>query len=142
MERDIIDNKESKVVSELTLAELASVISRRKELISSLAKKIRLREEIAILALIAYILRRLNLKYIPIAGGIKQTPFGKISIPLATAIELSLNLKLKTLNLLRIAYIRLLKEEIGIIDTLVTADTEFEKAENYLNKLSIKLIII
>jgi len=52
--------------------------------------------------------------------------------PIATAIELSSKARLKTLDLLHVAYAKLMKEEGEPIEGILTADTGFEKAGELL----------
>jgi len=139
----LLKEEKYKVISELTLGELASVISRREELVSDLADKLDLTRELTVLAILLYIMRRFNIKYRVIEDRLKITPLGKIYKPIITAVEISPALKLKTLDLLHISYIKLLKEEGEPIYKLITADTEFEKAEEYLKEeMEVDLLMI
>ncbi len=52
--------------------------------------------------------------------------------PITLATELSAALRLKTLDLLHVTYMKLLKEEGEPINTLVTADSDFRKVKNVL----------
>ncbi|MEM3945504.1 MAG: hypothetical protein QW054_03525, partial [Candidatus Micrarchaeia archaeon] len=55
----------------------------------------------------------------------KVPKFDSVYFPIATAITISRRLRLKTLDLLHIAYIRLLKERGRALNTLITADEDF-----------------
>ena len=51
------------------------------------------------------------------------------------AIELTERLRLKTLDLLHLAYIKAMKEQGLLINTLLTADTDFKNVEKDLQEL-------
>jgi len=131
----ILEKEEHKIISELVLAELASVLSRREELISDLASKLGLSKELTIIAILLYILKRFNLRYRAPTVRAKALPFGKMYTPIAIATELSTTLKLKTLDLLHVAYVKLLKEENEPIHTLITADKDFKSVEKELRDI-------
>ena len=128
----VLEEEGYKVVSELVLAELASVLSRREALVSSLAHRLRLSEALTILAILLYLLQRFNLKYRAVESRARALPFGRTGAPTATAIELSATLRLKTLDLLHAAYVKLLKDQGEPIFTLKTADTDFKGVEEQL----------
>jgi len=133
--REILEEEGHKVVSELVLAELASALSRREELLSDLAGRLGLSRELTIVAILLYIMRRFNLRYRAVVSRARALPFGKMYAPIATAMELSVALKLKTLDLLHAAYVKLLKNEGEPIRTLETADSDFEKAKKQLKSI-------
>ncbi|MBO3769592.1 MAG: PIN domain-containing protein [Thermoproteota archaeon] len=120
----ILKNKEDKIVSELVLLELASVLSRRISLIE-FKEKLKIREELIVPTLLLYLLKRFGLKYEKADGRIKVSAFDSLYLPMATAINLSRRLRLKVLDLLHIAYIRLFKEKGRALNTLITADEDF-----------------
>jgi len=130
--RRVLEEEGYKVVSELVLAELASVLSRREDLVSSLARRLRLSKELTILAILLYLLRRFNLKYRAVKSRARALPFGRTGAPAAVAIELSAVLRLKTLDLLHAAYLKLLKDQGEPIFMLRTADTDFEGVKEQL----------
>jgi len=140
--REILEEEGHKVISELVLAELASALSRREELMSDLASRLGLSRELTIAAILLYIMRRFNLRYKALVSRAKTLPFGKMHAPTAAAVELSGALKLKTLDLLHAAYIKLLKNEGEPIHTLVTADSDFEKAKKLKSILGIDVTLI
>ena len=128
----VLEEKGRKVVSELVVAELASVLSRRSGLLSELAGRLGLSRELTEVAVILYLLRRFNLEYRALGTRTKVTVFGRMYAPMAVAMELSSRLRLKTLDLLHAAYLKLLKEAGEPIHTLVTADKDFKEAEEGL----------
>lgn len=114
------------------LAELASLLSRREGLVSNPARRLGLSTELTIAAILLYLLRRFNLKYRAVESRAKTLPFSKASAPTATAMQLSAALKLKTLDLLHAAYVKLLKDQGEPIFTLKTADADLKEAEEQL----------
>ena len=133
--RAALEGEGVKIVSELVLTELTSILSRRTELMSKLASKLDLSRELAEVAVILYILKRFNLEYKALRTRTKVTVFGRMYAPAATAMELSPKLRLKTLGLLHVAYLKLLKEQGEPINTLVTADKDFKEAEKGLKEV-------
>ncbi len=132
--RKLLETGEDNVVSELVIAELASVISRREELVKSMAAKLGLPRELTLTALLIYILRRFKLNYRAVEGRAKTPLLGKMHTPMATAIELAPKLRLRTLDLLHAAYVKTLKDAGEPIHTILTADTEFEKTSKQLKE--------
>ena len=131
----ILEEKSVKMVSELVLMELASVLSRREKMMAELANKLGLSRELVEVAVILYILKRFNLKYKMLRSRTRVTVFGKMYAPIAVAMELSPKLRLRTLDLLHIAYLKLLKEEGEPINTLMTADEDFKEVEKELKEV-------
>lgn len=96
-----------------------------------------------VLAVLLYVMKRFNLKYGEIGSQMKIMPFGKTYAPIAAIIELSTMLKLKTLDLLHIAYITLLKNKGEPIHTLITVDKNFENAKEYLrNNIKVNVSLV
>ncbi len=140
--RELLEKEKYKVVSEIVLSELASVVARREDLVSSIASTLRLGVEEAIMAILVYIIKRFRLKYKNIRGRTRIPLLGDAYKPIAIAVELSPRTKLRTLDLLHIAYAMLLKDEGEPIERLVTADKDFEKARDTLKSAGIELHII
>ena len=140
--RDFLE-KEGGIISELVLAELASVVARREEVVSDLASKLGLSSEETIIAILLYILKRFNLKYKSVDSQARLPLIGKIYKPIAKAIELSSRIKLRTLDLLHIAYAKLIKDKGEHIQRLVTAEKDFERAQEILKEeIGIGLYVI
>lgn len=139
-----LEMNEYKIVSELVLAELSSVIARRKEMLNELGKELKADETKLAYAIVLYILRRFNLIYRPLSSLRPSFPsLGKVYKPILLAIELSTLLRLKTLDLMHIAYIKALKEEGEPISVLLTGDKDFKNAELQLMKnLKIKVELV
>ncbi len=134
--RKILENEKGKIISELVLIELASVISRRKTLLKKLSDKLKLDEKKTLIALLLYILKKFKLNYKAIKNShLKHPLINSMYRPVTVGIELSHEVKLKTLDLLHAAYVKALKEQGEKLEKLVTADTEFKKAEEQLRKI-------
>jgi predicted nucleic acid-binding protein len=132
--REFLERWEDKIVSELVIVELASVLSRRHDLLASMAERLGVSESLAFTALILYILKRFNLRYIPVKG-FSRTLFGRFYTPIAYAVALAERLKLKTLDLLHLAYIRALKVQGIPIKTILTADADFKSREKHIEEM-------
>lgn len=133
--RKALELHDNKIVSELFIAELASVLARQHKVLISIKDKLGLDDHMmASMTIILYILKRFNLKYIGVRG-FSRTLFGKLYNPMRYAIELTERLRLKTLDLLHLAYIKAMKEQGLLINTLLTADTDFKNVEKDLQEL-------
>lgn len=123
-----------KVVSELVVTELASVLAKQHKILASIRDRLGVSEHVALIAVILYIMKRFNLKYISVEGSLR-TPFGQFYKPLAYAVELSERLRLRILDLLHLAYIKAMKEQGIWINALLTADTDFKNNEEDIKKV-------
>ena len=132
--RKALEVSDGKVVSELVIAELASVLTRQEEVLNSIKETLGMSKPIALLATILYILKRFNLNYVSIKGHLRN-PIGSFYKPLAYAIELAEKIRLRTLDLLHLAYIKVMKEQGLQISTLLTADTDFKDRETNIHKV-------
>ena len=140
--REILEKEELKIVSELTVVELSSVLSKRRELVSSISSELNIDEELVIITMILYIFKRFSLTYTNVDGQVYVPLIGKIYKPVSFAIDLSVKTGLKTLDLLHLAYAKILKEE-GIVNKFVTADEDFLKIKKTIEKsLNIKLQLL
>jgi len=140
--RAVLEESEDNVISELVMVELASVLARR-ELPEELKAKLGLREELIIPAVLLYLIRRFGLRYERVDGQMKIPILGEMYLPIATAINLSRNLRLKTLDLLHVAYARLLKDQGKPVDVLVTVDEDFERVSKIVeDRFNVKIEIL
>ncbi len=141
--RSVLEGGGEKIVSELVIAELASVLSRRDDLLSSIADEVGLGVDEAIIAVILYLLKRFNLKY-KRAKGFERFPLlGAAYKPMANTVKLASRLKLRTLDLLHVAYAMHLRELGEPIREIVTADHGFKRAEKVLReemKLELRIL--
>jgi hypothetical protein len=109
-----------------------------------LSNEIQVDEEKLIPAILLYMVKRFNLTYRSTGASKPALPgLGRIYEPMLIAIELSGILRLKTLDLLHVAYIVILKNRGERISLMVTGDEDFKKAEAELArnlKINIELI--
>ena len=119
------DEERIKVVSELVLMELASVLVRR-ELLLELKARLDLREELVLPTVLLYLIKRFKLGYERVDGHTKIPVLGELYSPMAVALNLLTKLKLRTLDSLHVAYSKLLKDKGKEIDSLITVDEEFK----------------
>lgn len=132
--RALLEEEGDKVISEVVLAELASIVARREGITSSIASRLGLSREEALIAILLYILKRFNLRYKSIENTTRLPLIGKVYRPIATAVELAPRAKLRTLDLLHVAYVKLMKNGGEPIRKLVTADSDFKKARRLLKE--------
>lgn len=131
-----------KIVSELVLAELASILTRRRGTLRGLAHRIGKTEDLALLATLLYLLKRFDLKYYEVEGS-TILPLGRFTVPLGHAIRLALNMRLKTLDLLHLSYIKALKERDIPVQALATTDEDFKKMEGRIREgLGVEIYMI
>jgi predicted nucleic acid-binding protein len=78
--RKALELHDNKVVSELVIAELASMLARQRRVLVSIRDKLGVDDHMASIAIILYILKRFNLKYTSVRG-FSTTLFGKIYNP-------------------------------------------------------------
>jgi len=124
------------------LAELASVLTRKPHIVKNIAKRLGLRKEEAVFTILIYVLNRFSIKYRSVNGAVRLPILGNVCVPVALAIELSSRARLKTLDLLHLAYAKAMKEGGDPIDMILTADAGFEKAKELLKEIGIELRII
>lgn len=139
----VLEKLRDKRVSELVLAELASIVSRRRNVLHKTLRRIGVRDELAVPVVLLYVLKRFGLQYRRIDGRGNIYPLGDFYLPLAIVIELSSKVRLKTLDLLHLAYIAALKEQGEEIHELVTVDDDFKREEEAIKrelKIQIKTI--
>ena len=132
--RKLLGLRVEKAVSELVIAELTSVLARQHKLLANIRDRLGVSERIALIAIILYIVKRFDLRYTSVEGSLR-TPLGRFYKPLAYAIELAESLRLRTLDLLHLAYIKAMKERGIWIHTLLTADTNFKDNEEDIKRV-------
>jgi len=136
----VLEKGENKRVSELVLAELASILARRKSMLQEISRKTKLREELIIPVAILYIMRRFRLSYRRVNGYKRIFIIGNLYSPLATAIDIAPEYKLKTLDLLHLAYIKTMIEQGEEIKELITLDDDFEREREAISQeLNVKV---
>ena len=78
-------------------------------------------------------MKRFDLKCTSVEGS-SRTPLGRFYKPLACTIELAEKLRLRTLDLLHLTYVKVMKERGTWIHTLLTADADFKNSEENIKK--------
>lgn len=130
-----------KVVSEVFLLELSSALSRRDDLISAVASQVTATNAAIVTAYVVYVMSKYGLKLIESPAERVFTPMGRVSAEVGVAIGHSAELKLRSLDLLHVSHLLVLKERGFPIETLITSDREFSKAEKFLESRGVKLIV-
>ncbi len=140
--RQILEGREEKFISELVLAELSSVLARRKEL-KKLASELGVREDLVLPAILIYLIKRFGLIYKKVNGFVRLPAIGGLYSPMAFAVTWSTKLRLRTLDMIHLAYVKIMKEEGLSVRNIVTADEEFQKAKGITKKkISVEVSII
>jgi len=121
-------------VSELVLTELASILSRREEMLLELSRKLKVKEELIVPIVILYILRKFKLSYRRVDGYRRIFMIDNLYPPFATAMDISSKFKLKILDLLHLAYIKTLMEQGEEINELITVDYDFEREREAIKR--------
>ncbi len=131
--RRVLEGREDKFISELVLAELSSVLARREEL-KELASELGIREDLVLPAILIYLIKRFGLTYMKVNGLVRLPAIGELYSPMAFAVIWSTKLKLRTLDLFHLAYVKIMKDEGSPVRSILTADKEFQKAKEIMKK--------
>lgn len=135
-----LDEKGNKKVSELVLVELSSILSKKQGALQEIFRKVGLRKELAIPTTILYLMRRFELSCRKVNGFIRIPGIGELYLPLSLAINMSHIFKLKTLDLLHLAYMKSLMEQGEDIHELVTVDEDFKRVAKLVKqKLNVEV---
>jgi len=138
----ILGRTREKVVSQLFLLELASAISRKPELIKAVAMEENNKPASVLLAYLVYLLSKYDLKFLPLSGEQVATPFGRVNTEVGSGLALAAELKLRSLDLLHVAQLLLFKDRGYTIESLLTSDADFLRAEKFLEQHGVKLLVI
>ena len=131
--RRVLEGREDKFISELVLAELSSVLARREEL-KELASELGIREDLVLPAILIYLIKRFGLTYMKVNGLVRLPAIGELYSPMAFAVIWSTKLKLRTLDLFHLAYVKIMKDGGSPVRSILTADKEFQKAKEIMKK--------
>lgn len=132
-----------KVISELVVTELASVVARRSDIVSSIGQILGLGPEEVMLAIILYVVKRFGLKLHTVERGTKIPTLGTMNAPLYETVKLAPTTRLRTLDLIHVAYVKLMVETGLPLGAFITADLEYERAREFLkDTLGVELLII
>jgi glycerol-3-phosphate cytidylyltransferase-like family protein len=130
-----------KVVSELFLVELSAAISRKPELISALPVE-DTQPSTILLAYLVHLMSKYELKLLSPSNELVATPLGRVGAESGFSIALSSDLKLRSLDLLHVAYLMSLKNRGFGIESFLTSNPDFSKAEKFLEDNGVKLILL
>ena len=78
--RMVLEGREGKFISELVLAELSSVFARRDEL-KKLTCELGIREDLALPAILIYLIKRFGLNYMKVNGLVRLPAIGGLYSP-------------------------------------------------------------
>lgn len=138
-----LQDREAKIVSDLAVVELSSVLSRRRELLEALAPALGLRSiDETVDAIVLYLIRRFGLRYHSLSRAARLLLIGGAWAVAALAYRLSARVGLRTLDLLHVSYAILLKRAGAGVERLVTLDKEFERAREELARAGIQLVLL
>ncbi len=124
--------KQEKVVSELVITELSSVLSRNKNFVT-LMDELSGDRASSSYAMILYILKKFDLLFLPVQQIQVEMPIGNYGNIMSFAVELSRDIPMRTLDLLHLSYAHAMMESTKADIELITRDREFEiyKSEIY-----------
>ncbi|EQD38440.1 PilT domain-containing protein [mine drainage metagenome] len=117
--------KPEKVISELVIAELNSVLLRNRNFVSLMGELSGDRNSSSYAA-ITYILQEFDVLYLPTQQIQIETPIGRYSNIMAFAIELASKVPMRTLDLLHLSYALSIANLTRSGIEFVTRDREFE----------------
>lgn len=117
--------KPEKVISELAITELTSVLLRNNNF-TSLMEELSGDRSSTSYAAITYIIERFDLLYFPTSQSTTETPIGSYNSIMALAIELSDRIPLRTLDLLHLSYAYTISKLASSKMEFFTRDREFE----------------
>lgn len=125
------------IITELAVAEFFNVLLRREDLSSQLEALVPESKELSpyeqALALLLYLVKRFKLTYFEVHAGKRSMALGKIYAPLAQTLRISQILKMRTLDVMHVAYVYLINKQIPkFLDTIATADEDFYKNEKQI----------
>jgi predicted nucleic acid-binding protein len=133
------ENREM-IISPLTIIELYSVLSRKSEEYA-LPPRIRAvdNEKLRIRILVNHVIKDMKLRIVDDEPRVEQINKTKLFHIYQKAIKYAVDLKLKTLDLLHIAYATLLAGK-GLVNVFTTLDNEILAKGYLLEKLGLKLL--
>jgi hypothetical protein len=70
------------------------------------------------------------------------TPFGKVDVESGSCFALAFEVKLRSLELLHVAHLISMKNGGFTIESLLTSDSDFSKAQKFLKEQGVKLIVL
>lgn len=137
----LLASTREKVVSEVFLVELAASISRKPELISAVSVE-GTQPSTVLLAYVVYLMSKYEVKLLPPSAEQVATPFGKVNVESGSCLALASDVRLRSLDLLHVAHLISLKTRGFNIESLLTSDSDFSKAQRFLEEHEVKLIVL
>ena len=137
----MLSTKAEKIVSEVFLLELSAAFSRRDDLISAVASEVVATTAAIVNAYVAYVMSKYGLKLIETPGERVLTPLGRVSAEVAAAMGHSAQVKLRSLDLLHVSHLLSMKDKGYPVESIMTSDREFLKAEKFLESRGVKVAI-
>ena len=125
--------KPEKIVSELVVTELSSVLSRNENFVN-LINELSGDRESSSYAVILYILQKFDLLFLPVQQTRVELPIGNYNNIMLFAIELSKYVPMRTLDLLHISYAHSMMESTKSGVEFITRDREFEIYKSEINR--------
>lgn len=136
----LLEGGRDKVVSELFLVELAAAVSRNASLLGAVQSE-DARPATVLVAYLVYLMSKYHLRLLSPSGGMVPTPLGEVRGEAAASLGVAAELKLRSLDLLHVSYLLSLRERGYSVDTLLTSDEDFLKAEPLLERQGVKLVV-
>lgn len=127
--------KRGKVVSELVITELSSVLARNKNFVA-LMDELSGDRTSSSYAVILYILQKFELLFLPVQQTQVEMPIGNYGNIMSFAFELSKDIPMRTLDLLHLSYAHAMMESTKADIELITRDREFEIYKSEINRAS------
>jgi len=129
------------IITELVVAKFFNVLLRREDLSSQLEALVLESKELSpyerVVALLLYLVKRFKLTFFEVQAGKKYMAFGKIYAPLAQTLRISQILKMRTLDVMHLAYALIINKQIPkFLDIIATTDEEFNKNEKQIKEIS------
>ena len=117
--------KPGKVVSELVITELSSVLPRNKNFVT-LMDELSGDRASSLYAVILFIIQTFDLLFLPVQQTQVEMPIGHYSNIMSFTVELSRDIPMRTLDLLHLSYVHAIMESTKADIELITRDREFE----------------
>ncbi|MBO3833010.1 MAG: PIN domain-containing protein [Candidatus Brockarchaeota archaeon] len=139
--RACLDEVAQGVITELVVTEFFNVVLRREDLSSQLEALVPESKELSpyekTLSLLLYLLKRFKLTYFEVRMSKRSLAFGRIYAPLAQTLRLSQILRMKTLDVMHVAYAYLVnKQTPKFLEFIATEDEDFHKNEKQIEEVT------
>lgn len=136
----LLTRTREKVVSELFLVELASVFSRKSDLIAAVHVE-DTSPATVMLAFMVYVMSKYDLKLVEPSIEHVATPFGRVDAESSSCLALASELKLRSLDLLHVSHLVSIMHRGFIVESFLTSNSDYQRAEKFLEEQGVRLII-